>query len=85
MFLLGNWRNYDELESSLSIEELMATLNAVRDKDFKEKKFLAALQGVDLEGEEDKVQDVTSLTGAQASKDGFGIGLGLGYIVEENV
>jgi len=48
-FLLGIWKNYDELESSISIEELMAILSAKRELDYDEKKFLAAIQGVDLE------------------------------------
>jgi hypothetical protein len=49
VFILGIWKNYDELESSISIEELMAILSAKRELDYEEKKFLAALQGVDLE------------------------------------
>lgn len=48
-FMLGIWKNYDELESSISIEELMAILSGKRELDYEEKKFLAALQGVDLE------------------------------------
>jgi hypothetical protein len=48
-FLLGIWKNYDELESSICIEELMAILSTKRELDYDEKKFLAAIQGVDLE------------------------------------
>lgn len=48
-FLLGIWRDYDELESRLSMQELTTTLNAKREADYKEKKFLAAMQGVDLD------------------------------------
>lgn len=49
VFLLGIWKDYDELETCLSMPELTTTLNAKRDADYKEKKFLAAMQGVDLD------------------------------------
>jgi hypothetical protein len=50
VFLLGIWKNFDELESSISIEELMQILSITRELDYEEKKFSAALQGVDLDG-----------------------------------
>ena len=62
----------------------MATLGAIVKKDFEDKKFMASLQGVDLEGEQ-KVEDIVSVTGSAASKEGFGVGLGLGYVSEDNV
>ena len=34
--------------------ELVATLASIRDLDYQEKKFLAAIQGVDLDGETNK-------------------------------
>ena len=49
VFLLGIWKDYRELELSLSMPELMATLSSSRDLDYQEKKFLAAIQGVDLD------------------------------------
>lgn len=36
--------------------ELTATLISKREKEYQEKKFLAAIQGVDLEGDENKGQ-----------------------------
>jgi len=48
-FLLGIWKDYQELEESLSMPELMATLSSKRELDYEEKKFLAAIQGVDLD------------------------------------
>lgn len=48
-FLLGIWKDYEDLESSLSMPELSATLEAKRELDYQEKKFLAAIQGVDLD------------------------------------
>mgnify|MGYP006277781633 CR=1 FL=1 len=68
----------------MSIEELLATLDAMRKKDMADKKFLAALQGVDLEENSSGEDDITSLKGFQAQQDGFGIGLGLGHVVEDN-
>lgn len=50
-FLLGIWKDYEELENSLSLPELMSTLNAKRDAEYNEKKFLAAIQGVDLDAQ----------------------------------
>lgn len=51
VFLLGIWKDYDDLEKSLSMPELIATLEAKRKDDYAERKFLAALQGVDLDKE----------------------------------
>ena len=50
-FLLGIWKDYEELENSLSLPELMSTLNAKREAEYNEKKFLAAIQGVDLDAQ----------------------------------
>lgn len=87
MFLLGHWKNYDDLESSLCFEELLVTLNAMREKEHREHVFLAALQGVDLEegstssssGKKD-LGDIKDVTGYAAAQEGFGIGMGLGYM-----
>jgi hypothetical protein len=49
VFLLGIWKDYEELESSLSMPEITAILSSKRDIDYQEKKFLAAIQGVDLD------------------------------------
>lgn len=49
VFILGIWKDYNELEKSLSMPELMVTLSSKRELDYEEKKFLAAIQGVDLE------------------------------------
>jgi hypothetical protein len=45
---LGRWKNYDELESDLSLEELMATINSMRDREKRERVFIAAINGIDL-------------------------------------
>lgn len=49
VFLLGIWKDYEELESSMSMPEITATLKIKRDLDYEHKKFLAAMQGVDLD------------------------------------
>jgi hypothetical protein len=49
VFLLGIWKDYEELEKSLSMPELLITLEARRELDYEEKKFLAAIQGVDID------------------------------------
>ena len=51
-FLLGIWRDFEELESNISMPELTTIIKAGRDKDHRNQKFLAALQGVDLENEQ---------------------------------
>jgi len=101
VFTLGIWKNYEELETSLSIPELMQTLSSKRELDYEEKKFLAAIQGVDLDDNKDKNRgqkewedmkarvfsggqtndgnDVLSLQGPNATRAGFGIGMGLDY------
>jgi hypothetical protein len=104
VFLVGIWKNYEELERSLCLEELMKVLSTIRELDYEEKKFLAALKGIDLDeqsgkgagkkgqqewedlkarvfsgGQTGDSNDVLSLQGANASKAGFGIGMGLDY------
>lgn len=54
VFLLGIWKDYEDLETSLSMPELVSTLESKRDLDYQEKKFLAAMQGVDLDEQSGK-------------------------------
>jgi len=61
----------------------MITLKAVNDRDTRDKKFQAALQGVDLDEESSAGgEDITKIKGFRASQDGFGIGMGLGHVTE---
>lgn len=53
VFLLGIWKDYSELEESLSLSEIIAIISSKRDLDYQEKKFIAAIQGVDLEDSSD--------------------------------
>lgn len=54
LFVLGIWKDYDELERSLSMTELVATLDAKRKLEHENKKFLAAIQGIDLDEDKDR-------------------------------
>jgi hypothetical protein len=94
-FLLGAWKNYEDLEVSISMPELLQIISMRRELDHMEKKFLAAIQGVDIDKDkgEDKWEemkkrilykgkdsnDITNLTGKRAQEAGFGIGNGLSY------
>lgn len=76
-FLLGIWKNYDELESSICLSELMAILEQKRELDYQDKKFTASLKGIDLDEavgktEEDPWEAMKARVAAQAS----GIGTG---------
>lgn len=90
--------------------ELVAVVDLTRDKIHEERKFLAALKGIDLDKETAKVtpknqkkqkgsgnawedmkaransrglagdgNDVLSLSGSEAARQGFGIGMGLDF------
>lgn len=80
---MGNWKNYEELEENLSLEELLLVLNAQRKQEKDRQRFLAAIQGIDLS--EKVAQDITELSGYDARQVGFGVGLGLGHKIEEVV
>ena len=55
------WKNYKELEDSLSMPELTAILVAKRKHDHDERRFLAAMQGHDIGeyGGDQKKEQVT--------------------------
>jgi hypothetical protein len=95
VFLIGAWKNYEELELALSMPELISILEVRREFDHNDKKFAAAMQGVDIDKDKSDnawenmkkrvlyngkdANDITNLRGAKAKKAGFGIGNGLGY------
>ena len=66
----------------MTLDELIATVNAMREKESREQRFLAALNGIDVDEEnpDQTEDDIINLKGFQAQQDGFGIGLGLGYM-----
>lgn len=78
--MLGHWKNFEELETNLTIEELLKILDAAREREAGQRKFMAQLQGISLEDEENG--DITELSGNAAHEAGIGIGMGLGYQME---
>ena len=54
VFMTGIWKNFEELEESISMPELLLLLSTKRDLDYDNKKFNAALQGVDLDKQSNK-------------------------------
>ena len=84
VFLLGHWKNFDELESSLSIDELIAAVEASRKKEDRHRTFLAAINGVDLEEANAEASDISDLQNSSiAKKEGFGKDEGLGFMQME--
>jgi hypothetical protein len=71
-FLLGHWKNFDELESNLSMVELQAILKAARERQWEQNKFTAALKGIKLDGaagksDKERFEEVVSKAKAQAA------------------
>ena len=64
--LTGIWKNYQELEDSLSMPELTAILVAKHESENEHKKFLAAIQGIDLDKETQKNDGATSFADIKA-------------------
>jgi hypothetical protein len=54
VFVLGIWKDYEELEESLSMAELSATLEIKRELEYNDKKFFAAMKGIDLDKQSKK-------------------------------
>ena len=71
-FMLGIWQNYDELEKNLSMPELILTLETKREADWQNRKFLASLQGVDLEGAQGGTSNVDPWEAMKARVDSGG-------------
>jgi hypothetical protein len=58
VFLLGNWKNFEDLEESLSLQELDLILKHKRESERNQQKFLAAIQGIDLsKNDKNEVQE----------------------------
>ncbi|NDB81490.1 MAG: hypothetical protein EB127_01885 [Alphaproteobacteria bacterium] len=62
----------------------MEIVKAIHEKENRNNKFLAAIQGIDVDADpKEKVEednDIANLKGWKAQKEGFGIGQGLGYV-----
>lgn len=49
--LLGIWKNVEELEENINIDELRAILEAAQRREHRKNKFMAALKGIDLDSQ----------------------------------
>lgn len=47
--LLGIWTNIEDLEEKINLEELMVILDAARERDYRNQRFMASLQGIDID------------------------------------
>jgi len=56
LFLLGHWKNYEDLEENLSMPELINTFKAIQKTEDEKRRFLASIQGVDLKGEDEETK-----------------------------
>lgn len=61
VFCLGIWRNFDEIEENLTLDELNEILKAVRDKEHREFKFFAALKGIDLDDGDEETETIADV------------------------
>lgn len=52
-FLLGIWKDFEEMEMTLTMEELGHILNAKSRQDMRHWKFQASLKGINLDDKED--------------------------------
>lgn len=51
--MLGNWKNFEELEDSLSLDELHVAVKAQRAKEERHNRFMAAIKGINLDEDGD--------------------------------
>lgn len=68
--LLGLWKNIEELEASITLEELQQILDAAREQQYKKNKFMAALKGVNLDesvNPQDKFDEISRRAEAKLS------------------
>lgn len=59
--MLGQWKNFEEIEESLSLDELSAILDAARKQEHNRQKFAAGLKGINLDekrGDELTFEDI---------------------------
>lgn len=85
--MIGSWKNIQDLEESLCLDELEAVVRAAREREHRNHKFLAALKGVDIdedkkESPKDRVEEMKKKIAArragktpeQLELEDFGIG-----------
>lgn len=55
--LTGAWDNFDHLEDNLSYPELVAMVKAMRDREDRRNRMMAAVQGIELGKKEENKED----------------------------
>lgn len=56
--LLGIWHNIEDLENKINLEELRVILDAARERDYRNQRFMASIQGIDIEaGAKEEAQE----------------------------
>lgn len=56
--ILGIWKNIYELEESINLDELQCLLTAVREREHRQFKAMAAVQGIDIdEGKQEQREE----------------------------
>lgn len=50
---MGIWKSFDELEESISLDELNMIIKKKREREYNEMKFAAGLKGIDLDKDEE--------------------------------
>jgi hypothetical protein len=81
--LTGAWKNFEELEDNLTVDELLGIVDAGREKENRLHKIIMASVGINIDGDQESEDDITDSTIVGEAGDLFGIGHGLGYEVEE--
>lgn len=54
--LIGKWKNFEELEESVNIDELNLLVKAIYERERRGHKFFAAMKGIKLDDPEEDVQ-----------------------------
>lgn len=68
--LLGLWKNIEELEASITLEELQQILDASREQQYRKNKFMAGLKGINLDeasNPQDKFDEISRRAEAKLS------------------
>lgn len=90
--LLGIWKNVEDIEACLNLPELELVVSSARDRDERNQKFMAAIQGIDLDsGNKTSTEEIfdRSMNRARAKLEGRSqeqiemADFELGYEVEE--
>ena len=57
MLLVGIWKNVQELEEALNLDELRAIVEASRERERRANKFAAALKGIKIDDEAETAKE----------------------------